>query len=251
VIRFLEPASILSLRSTRTARPAIVDVWAFLLTGTTETLTQFRQCLSEDERARAVRFMFDRHRTEHILSHGLLRHVLASYCGISPEALQFGAREYGKPVLTHPDAASTSLSFNLTHSGGRALIAVTRGREVGIDLEKERVNIEALSIARSYFFGAELEAIRNAPVTHRAVEFFRYWSAKEAVIKGEGLGLHVPLDRFHVRFAPDHSMAHVESFDEARIARDWIVRPLPCESGWSAAVAARGEDWRIEAVLEP
>jgi 4'-phosphopantetheinyl transferase len=166
-----------------------------------------------------------------------------------PESLQFVAGAAGKPVL-QTAAAEPPLRFNLTHSDDRALLAVSRNLELGVDLERVRSNIEALSISRHYFFGSERAAIEAAPSSERDTVFFRYWVAKEAVLKAQGIGLGFPLDRFRIDFLPPPAdTARIESFDPVNLQPDWTVRMLPCESGWLGAVAAPGADWVIR--LEP
>jgi len=68
------------------------------------------------------------------------------------------------------------------------LLAVSANREVGVDVEQENPRTEALGIASSYFYGPEFEAIRDAPLELRTATFFRYWAAKEAVLKVLGTG---------------------------------------------------------------
>lgn len=173
--------------------------------------------------------------------------MLGRYCGVAPGSLRFQATASGKPSLLWPTgAAASSLNFNLTHSDDRALLGVSDGRELGVDLERVRSNLEALDISRHYFFGAEREAIENALSVMRDRTFFRYWVAKEAVLKAQGVGLGFPLDRFCIHFNPGGDTAHIETLDPAVLERDWTVRMLACEADWAAAVAARGSDWRVK-----
>jgi 4'-phosphopantetheinyl transferase len=235
-----------------------VHVWAFELDGTSALVEQCRSYLSIGERQRADRFVFERDRVRHTVAHGVLRHLLSRYCSIRPESLQFSVTAAGKPSLArspanpaegppgNPAGVTPAIHFNLTHSGGRALLGVSQGRELGIDLEQVRPNIEVLSISRNYFFGAERDAIEGALSVTRDSLFFRYWVAKEAVLKAQGIGLGFPLDQFRVDFLPGDAEARIETFDPGRLDGEWIVRMLPCEAGWLAAVAARGQDWVVK-----
>ena len=253
----LDPEVLLALPGSLALEPDTVHVWAFTLDGSAALSEACRDVLSPAERQRADRFVFARDRTHHTVAHGVLRHLLSRYCGIAPRSLRFETTASGKPSLqehaqerdarARPSAASSSsLQFNLTHSEDRALLAVSYGRELGIDLERVRSNLEALDISRHYFFGAEREAIENALSVMRDRTFFRYWVAKEAVLKAQGVGLGFPLDRFCIHFHPGGDTAHIETLDPAVLERDWTVRMLPCETDWTAAVAARGSDWRVK-----
>jgi 4'-phosphopantetheinyl transferase len=73
----------------------------------------------------------------------------------------------------------------------------------------------------------------------------RYWVAKEAVLKAQGVGLGFPLDRFRIDFLPDGHAARLESLDPVALSPHWTVRMLPCESGWLGAIAALGTDWGV------
>lgn len=222
-----------------------VHVWAFLLEDVEEARVQCERLLSADELARGRRFHHQHHQVAFIFAHGLMRHLLGAYCESDPAGLEFAAGEFGKPSLV-----SKQVSFNLSHSHGRALLAVSVGREVGVDIERENARTDALGIASSYFHGSELDAIRDAPADLRTVTFFRFWAAKEAVIKAQGSGLYAPLDSFHVRFGDDRATAHVDVLDESRVSKGWFVRRLGCEPGWHAAVAASSDGWRLRVMHE-
>ena len=243
----LDPEVLLALPASLVVEPHTVHIWAFALEGSPALTEACRDVLSPAERQRADRFVFARDRSHHTIAHGVLRHLLGRYCGIAPGALRFQATASGKPSLLWPaGAAAASLQFNLTHSDARALLGVSDGRELGIDLERVRSNLQALDISRHYFFGAEREAIENALSVMRDRTFFRYWVAKEAVLKAQGVGLGFPLDRFGIHFHPGGDTAQIETLDPAVLERDWTVRMLPCEADWAAAVAARGNDWRVK-----
>jgi 4'-phosphopantetheinyl transferase len=246
----LDPAALMVLAGPLALEPDTVHVWAFELAGTSALIESCRSSLSNGERQRADRFVFERDRVHHTVAHGVLRHLLGRYCSIPPESLQFNVTAAGKPSLArlpaNPAEEPPAIHFNLTHSGGRALLGVSQGRELGIDLEQVRPNIEVLSISRNYFFGAERDAIEGALSVTRDSLFFRYWVAKEAVLKAQGIGLGFPLDQFRVDFLPGDAEARIETFDPGRLEGGWTVRMLPCDAGWLAAIAARGRDWVVK-----
>jgi 4'-phosphopantetheinyl transferase len=248
-LHFMPPEALLARPPRVRASHDEVHVWPFLLEGTEDAQAHCASVLSAVELERARRFHFERHRLAYVFAHGLMRHLLGAYCECNPTALAFVAGEYGKPALRAGDGTAPSVSFNLSHSHGRALLAVSQSREIGVDIEQENPRTETLGIASSYFHGPEFEAIRDAPLELRTATFFRYWAAKEAVLKAEGVGLHAALDSFRLRFAPDLATAQVDSLDETRIAKGWFVRRLVCDQGWHAAVAARSESWQARVML--
>lgn len=246
-MRFLRPEQLLARSTTVHAERDVVHVWPFELAGSEESRAHCERFLSAAELERARRFFHERHRVAFTFAHGLMRHVLGAYCREQPDRLAFVSGEHGKPALAGaPD--TEPIAFNLSHSHERALLAVSLGREVGADIERENPGTNALGIASSYFFGPEFEAIRTAPEAQRLATFFRFWAAKEAVLKAQGCGLHAPLDSFQLLFASDRATAQVESLNEAHISRGWFVRCLPCDGGWHAAVAARSTDWQMRII---
>src|SRR5438876_10450259 len=96
--------------------------------------TELRSTLSPDECARADRFHFDRDRHHFIAARGSLRAILGAYLKKKPSELSFSYSNYGKPSL-FGEPASNGLSFNLSHANELALIAVTRNRKIGVDIE--------------------------------------------------------------------------------------------------------------------
>src|SRR5580700_4199501 len=241
-----EAEALTGLHEPLRTRPDTVHVWAFTLDGSNSCLELCRGWLSNDERERADRFVFAHHRSRYTVAHGVMRRLLSLYCDAAPEALQFEAAVAGKPALRAGTPGAGSLAFNLTHSEARGAVGISAGIALGIDLELLRSDVEVSSISGNYFFGAESEAIENAAPALRDSTFFRYWVAKEAVLKAQGIGLGFPLDQFRVDFLPGDAEARIETFDPGRLDGGWTVRMLPCEAGWLGAVAARGTDWGVQ-----
>jgi 4'-phosphopantetheinyl transferase len=244
-LEFMDPGALLARSLDARAQRGEVHIWPLRLEGSEAARAQCEKLLSSSELQRAGRFYFEHLRTSFTFAHGLMRYVLAAYRGVHPTALEFTTGEFGKPALMGT-ADSSGLAFNLSHSHGRALLAVSTGRDVGVDIEQENPRTNVLGIASSYFFGSERDAIVAAAPERRMATFFRYWAAKESVMKAEGAGLHLPLDSFHVQFDSELASARIESLDPARVRRGWVVRSLACDSGWHAAVAALSDDWQVK-----
>ena len=242
----LDPEALLALTFPLVLEPDTVHVWAFTLEGSADFVATCRDSLSLAERQRADRFVFAHDRTRYTVAHGVLRHLLSRYCGIAPSLLRFDATSTGKPSLQISVGPTASVHFNLSHSEAGGLLGVSYGRELGVDLERVRSDVEALGISRHYFFGSERKAIEDALPIERDNLFFRYWVAKEAVLKAQGVGLGFPLDRFCVNFLPGGQAADIDTLDPVVLERDWTVRMLPCDTGWVGAVAARGNEWKVK-----
>lgn len=215
-----------------------VQVWVFDDDTDAATRARCAALLSDAERTRLARFRFDANQREYAVSHGVLRALLGRYLGRDPAALHFEAGASGKPSIE-------GIEFNLSHSHGRVLLAVGEGAALGADVERERDNVDALGIAGRYFFGSELEAVQAAGEAGARGAFFRHWVAKEAVLKGVGLGLGFPLERFGVHFSPGLGSATIATLAPEQVAADWTIRMLLLGEGCPAAVTRRGTGWQV------
>ncbi|MFW6070541.1 MAG: 4'-phosphopantetheinyl transferase family protein, partial [bacterium] len=177
-----------------------VHVWRAALELPPDQALKMWALLSDDEQERAERFHFKRHRRRFIAARGLLRATLARYLDCPPRAIRFRYGPQGKPALDDhdeiPDAAD--IQFNVAHSATLGLIAVTRDRRVGVDLEQHRPLSDAVQIARRFFSPMEIAAVEAASGDQQLALFFQIWSRKEAFIKATGQGLSQPLADFDV-----------------------------------------------------
>ncbi|MEA2403667.1 MAG: 4-phosphopantetheinyl transferase [Thermoleophilaceae bacterium] len=73
--------------------------------------------------------------------------------------------------------------FNVSHSDGLALIAISRAREVGVDVERVRPVPRAPAIARRVVDPDEARAVEEARAEDRDLLFHRLWVAHEARVK--------------------------------------------------------------------
>ena len=201
------------------------------------------EVLDDRERQRAARFMFDRDRQRFVAVHAWVRILIGRCVGHRPESLRFSYGPHGKPALAEPQ---TDLRFNVSHGGERALLALTLGRDVGIDIEQERP-IDVLDLARRFFSRSEWEALQAVDASERIPAFFRGWTRKEAFLKALGVGLGgFPLSGFAVSLADDASQPLLRSCSASPDAlRKWRIVPLLTDEGYAAALAAQAGDWRV------
>src|SRR4051794_10491020 len=132
--------------------PDEVHVWRIRLDRPAAEVARLHETLADEELARAARFHFAEHRRRFTVARGRLRSVLAAYLGCRPAEVGFRYGPHGKPAL---DGDAGDLRFNLAHSDEGALLGVTRGRDVGVDLERVRPMKDLEQLARRYFAPAE------------------------------------------------------------------------------------------------
>lgn len=146
--------------------------------------------LSDDEKARAGRFVFDKDRRRFVTARCALRQRLSAETGEAPAALRFAYGAFGKPSLAdHPHCA-----FNLSHAGGTALIGIVPASarrqgivDIGVDIEAARSFPDLSSLAEASFHRDDIEAFAQA--TDPTSAFFHGWTRREACLKALGTGL--------------------------------------------------------------
>lgn len=167
-----------------------IDLWQFSLA---QELHAAEQILSVDEKTRAARFYFAKHKRRFATSRTAVRIILSRYLNTSPERLEFIYSDHGKPSVLN----SQRLQFNLSHTGDIAILAVGKGYPVGVDIEQYSARPYE-GIAKNLFSDKELADLIKAPAALKPALFFHVWSQKEAFIKISGLGLSYPTKEFTV-----------------------------------------------------
>ena len=222
-----------------------VHVWRASLHVSASYLCTLEGTLTADERARAEQFYFQKHREHFIAGRGLLRNILSRYLEKEPDQLRFCYNAYGKPTLTE-EADAERLCFNLSHSHGIALYALTRGREIGVDIEYFRPDVEAEKLAERFFSPRETAALRALPKHLRKEGFFNCWTRKEAYIKAEGKGMSIPLNAFDVSLTPGKPAALLRTQNHPQETSRWSLQALDPAPGYAAALAVKGHDWKLK-----
>jgi 4'-phosphopantetheinyl transferase len=221
-----------------------VHVWRASLVQADSQFAAFTHLLSSEERERAARFHFEVDRKRGVLARGLSRLLLGRCLGQRPEQVQFQYNEFDKPILAgglHP-----AVQFNVSHSGDLVLVALSRGRAVGVDVEYMRMDVATDEIAARFFSAAECSALATVAPALRSAAFFACWTRKEAYLKARGDGLSLPLTEFDVSLLPgDEARLLATRHDSTEVHR-WTLRALDGGDGYQAALAVEGGDWKLK-----
>lgn len=164
-------------------------------------LERYPALLSPAERERWQRYRFEKDRRLYLVAWALVRTVLSRYQPRFPSAWRFTTNPYGKPeIASEPGLAP--LCFNLSHTDGLVVCAVTLGRAVGVDVENLERSESDLDIAEQYFAPAESAYLKGLTAESRTEAFFAFWTLKEAYVKARGQGLSLPLEAFAFTLEP-------------------------------------------------
>ncbi len=224
----------------------LVHIWRTGAHWSDGAIATLRGWLAADERQAVDRFRFAVDRTRYIVGHGLLRRLLGQCLGTAPDRLVFRNGPFGKPELVDSDDRRR-LQFNLSHSGELVLVAVARGRSVGIDVEEIRSEVPAAAIAGRFFSPRENAALAALDEPRRRAGFYTCWTRKEAYIKARGEGLSLALDRFDVSVDPDAPARLLATRPDPAEARRWTLADLEVGRGHRAALAVERAGWQLRA----
>jgi 4'-phosphopantetheinyl transferase len=200
-------------------------------------LAAMRATFAPREEARFLSFAHEEHRARWGAARGTLREVLGAALGVAPADVRIRYGEHGKPYVD-------GLRFNLSHSGARALIALSVDCEVGADIELPRERRRTDDIARRFFTPGE--NARLFACVDRKAEFFRLWCCKEAFLKATGEGLSRSTRSYEIELTGTTArVLWAKGIPDA--ATRFSVFPLDPGDGYRAAVVAEkfGDTLRI------
>lgn len=222
-------------------QPDTLDIWHCDLEPDEERLNACRQLLSVDEIERAERLKFDEKKQEFIVTRACLRQVLSSALSCAPQELEFVRNQQGKPQLSER-FADNRLEFNLAHSHGRAVLAVTSGAPTGVDIEMLRYGTDYMGLAKRFFSDDEQQALLELSGEQQRRAFFACWTRKEAFVKAVGTGIGYGLDKFTVPVSPEIKTAEIKC---TKFGQHWRFYDLPVGEDFYAAVVTDGAETEL------
>jgi 4'-phosphopantetheinyl transferase len=224
--------------------PDEVHVWLADLNHSGFPAAEIDHVLSQEERERAARFYLQRDRNHFTAGRAMLRSILGGYLNADPCHLQFSRGPHGKPALA-TEGGADAVCFNIAHSHDVALCAVARGRDIGVDVERVRADVNVDLIAERFFSQREIAILRSLPPERKLTAFFTCWVRKEAYVKARGDGLAMNLDSFSVSFAPGEPAALLDVQGHPEEALAWSLTELDFDPSFAAALAVRAGECRV------
>lgn len=218
-----------------------IHFWLFKTTDyQAKDLLLLEELLNTEEKARAYRFRFEKDKKRYIITHGVLRQLLAKYLNVAPQEIEFGKGEHHKPMLVSPAA---NLLFNISHSGEAIAIGILNQNRVsseqidfGVDIEQFKNNRDHRLIAK-YYFSERERLYLNQDASHR--QFYVYWTRKEALLKASGIGLLGDIQQLEV--AEKEQKIAIENSDWSVFAnKDYRVLTFLIEKDLMGSIALSG-----------
>lgn len=175
-----------------------VDIWLLFASAVTVNLIDsYRDLLTAEEKHKEQHFYFKRDRISYLLTRVLIRTTLSRYIPIAPKDWHFEPDRYGRPRAVNSHKLLHKLSFNISHTDGLIVLAVTVDRAVGIDAEYLHRTIST-NVLESYFSTHETNMLHKLPSSMRRIHCLDLWTFKESYIKARGTGLSMPLNKFSI-----------------------------------------------------
>ncbi|MFM7448799.1 MAG: 4'-phosphopantetheinyl transferase family protein [Leptolyngbyaceae cyanobacterium] len=217
--------------------PHQIHLWLVEVDAVSQPQLQQLSCyLSEDEQQRAAKFHFALHRRRFIANRGILRSLLGRYLHCHPKTVTFSYGAHGKPLIANPKH-QLGLQFNVSHSERLCLIAIAQQHQVGIDLEQHRGLTDLNALAQRFFTVNEYAAIQALPDIQKPGAFFQYWTGKEALLKGLGVGLS-GLSQIELSITPGQvgwAMLQAPGLSQ----QEWMVELFTPALAFTAAIAIK------------
>ncbi|AOY82850.1 4'-phosphopantetheinyl transferase superfamily protein [Moorena producens JHB] len=220
-----------------------VHLWRAQLELSELLIEKLATTLSEDEQQRAERFYFERDRKHFIAGRGLLRQILGRYLGMNPRQVEFCYGKRGKPALKET-CGGKRLRFNVSHSHGLILYAITQDQRIGVDLEYLRPMPDAEQLAQRFFSPQEYAVICSVSEEQKHKAFFQGWTSKEAYLKAIGEGL-AGLEQVEVSVNPAEPTALLSINKDPQAVYRWSIAGLTPAPGYFASLVVERKDWQL------
>lgn len=173
-----------------------VDIWLTRLDTLNDAhLGTCRALLCPEEKQRLARFVALGAAQQFLVARALLRSTLSRYRDVAPRDWTFQQNQYGRPSVCTPDCGQ-ALSFNVSHTDGLVVCAVSETARIGIDVENLSRQLDFHGLARHSFSEHEVAALELSTDEELVDKFYSLWTLKESYIKARGMGLSIPLDSF-------------------------------------------------------
>ncbi len=177
---------------------AMVDVWQIDIDINAAISDVNWALLSADERQTFASYKKNEDQQRFAQTRSALRRILAGRLNLDATEIIFSRGKHGKPALGSTQALlPESLHFNVSHSGDKALVALSAHGAVGVDIEYCDPSLDEKSLSSLLLSRKELEHATACSGVND-LTFYQRWVAKEAVLKALGFGIGEYLQQFSV-----------------------------------------------------
>jgi 4'-phosphopantetheinyl transferase len=216
------------------------DIWLVHIPDVIHKSNYYEQLLVKEEIEKANHFVFLKDKLRYVITHGILRLLLSDKLKVPAREIVLNFNSFGKPFLP-TEWNPNSLFFNLSHSNLGIVLAFSRDRDLGVDLEYIKKDIPFMDIAKQFFSQTEYQELLSTPEFARLQSFYQGWTRKEAFIKAKGMGLSIPLYSFDVSISQGKLPELLRSSEDPNDLVKWKLIDLITWPDYSSALCIEGE----------
>ncbi|MGZ8191242.1 MAG: 4'-phosphopantetheinyl transferase family protein [Methylococcaceae bacterium] len=220
----------------------IIELWYGEFNACNKNYHRYWCVLDEVEKVRAGNIKNTLLRNYYVETHGRLRNLLAQILNEPPEKIRINTTEHGKPYLVD----NPELVFNISHSANILAITVSLNCQLGVDIEcyKQRANLSAL-VGKCFAY-EEVAYWSNLPEAQKTLEFYRFWTRKEAFVKAIGRGIALGLNRCVIN--PENPTEFIRVPENCGQASAWRVWDIDLGQGIFTALVADNKRANIKLI---
>lgn len=163
------------------------------LVDSAQTPPQTDGVLSPSELKKYSAFRFPKRQKEWLLGRWtakILAHSLPAYRNYPLAQVEIRSSPEGAPSIYIQGTPPNQDCLTISHSGSLALCALASAPDLHVGADLERIEPRTETFVLDYFTPCERQLVEAASTESRALQVTLIWSAKEAMLKALGVGLH-------------------------------------------------------------
>jgi len=200
-----------------------IQVWHGNIAADIADYQNYWRVLDGAERAHAEKMKNDVLHKRYVEVHGRLRIILAQMLNEPPGQINIKKTEHGKPYL----ADTPELVFNLSHSASAMVVAVGWNCQLGVDIEYCQPRGSLAGLVEKCFAEEEIAYWNKLTEDQKTIEFYRFWTRKEAFVKATGRGIGLGLNRCVIN--PENPVGFLRVPGDCGQAAIWHVLDMALE----------------------
>jgi 4'-phosphopantetheinyl transferase len=165
---------------------------------------------------------------EFALGRSILKMLLSHYIKRPAREIRIVTQGTSKPFINYP------INFNIAHSRGHFVWALSRDQSIGVDIEyiRNRKNIDGL--ISETLCDNERRQISQSTREIKIESFYKAWTQKEALSKCLGLGLKIPFKELSIDLDLDTQILKFKK-------KKYSLYNLSAPANFSAGLALEGK----------
>ncbi|MEB2782617.1 4'-phosphopantetheinyl transferase superfamily protein [Algoriphagus sp. C2-6-M1] len=203
-----------------------VQVYRASLLDDVEKIASYSRYLSSEELMRSKQFRNKIDSNRFIVGRAMVKYMAAKILNKDFESVEIIYTTNNKPIIDK----EINFHFNLSHSGDYVVLAICKRWDIGIDIEYCNSDFKfqpILDYCMSEKEQSEITEDKNPLNT-----FLMYWTRKEAILKGTGIGILERLNTFSclngINFIPGFLTG---------IASQWMIRSFYIDKNYIVSLA--------------